>query len=161
MSRYVISLALLSCLSVAAAAQAPAKKGTLGCFSKAEQAAERIIREGLRLREGARGCDEPPWNMRTASLWADIDQKLGARFLAQSKVREKAFLREFKDDADNRLARWNARTVFHFRYFPLSEVYCANLKKTLQQMQKKGWGAVSNLAAKGTDEVEMDYRPCG
>lgn len=153
----VILLLFVSLMPVPASAQAAQR----GCFTKAEESAEQIVREGLRLREGARGCDAPPWSMHTQALWDDVDQRFGPRFAAQTRVRRNAFQREFSDDADNRLEMWNARIVYHFRNYPLSEVYCAGITDMLQQVQKKGWGALLRNASKGADEVKMDYRLCG
>ncbi|PKU22882.1 hypothetical protein [Telmatospirillum siberiense] len=140
---------------------AQAQRAPRGCFSAAEEKAEQIVRLGLRLREGARGCDGQPWNMHTQSLWDDIDQRFGARFAAQTNARKTAFQREFSDDADNRLEAWNGRIVFYFRNYPLSEVYCSGIKDMLEQVQKKGWAIVMRNATKGADEVRMDYRLCG
>lgn len=133
---------------------------TRGCFSKAEEAAEQIVREGLRLREGARGCDGSPWNKGTLALWDDVDRLFGPRFAAQTAIRRKAFEREFKDDADNRLERWNGRIVMHFRHYPLSDIYCGSIKTMLEQIRKRGWGVLQKQATKAQDEVTMDYRPC-
>jgi hypothetical protein len=132
-----------------------------GCFTRSEQGAERIVRQGLRLREGARGCEGSPWNMGTQALWDSVEGQFGSRFAAQTRIRERAFQREFADDADNRLQVWNARIVFHYRYYPLSETYCASIKKTLEDMQKGGWSVLTRQAGKATDEVRMDYKPCG
>jgi hypothetical protein len=114
----------------------------------------------LRLREGARGCAGPPWGLNTQSLWTSIDQRFGPQFAAQTRIRRGAFQREFSDDADNRLDMWNGRIVLHFRHYPLSEVYCAGVKDMLDNTLKKGWGVVARSAAKGVDEVKMDYRLC-
>jgi hypothetical protein len=130
------------------------------CFTKAEQSAEQIVRHGLRLREGAQACDEPPWNLPTAPLWESIDKQFGPRFAAQTAIRKKAFMREFADDADNRLALWDARIVMHFRHYPVSDEYCAGIKDMLDETLKRGWGAFTKQAAKARDEVRMDYRPC-
>ena len=132
----------------------------LGCFTKAEMAAERLVREGLRLREGALGCDGPPWNKRTKPLWQDIDTKFGQRFQVQTRARAKAFQREFADDAEDHLQLWDGRTVMFFRHYPLSDDYCDAIKETLQDVQKKGWNVVNGRAGKGRIPVEMDYRAC-
>jgi hypothetical protein len=154
--RVAAILSVLCLLPHHAFAQAQSK----GCFSKAEEAAERLVRQGLRLREGARGCDGSPWNMQTQSMWVDIDRRFGPRFADQTRIRQAAFQREFADDADNRLAVWNGRIVFHFRYYPLSETYCAGIKDLMSQMQKRGWSALTAQANKATVEVKMDYRLC-
>lgn len=157
MKRHYAILALILCLLPDwAYAQAKSR----GCFSKAEETAEQIVREGLRLREGARGCSEPPWSMPVKSLWDDVDRRFGPRFAQQTNIRRKAFQREFADDADNRLERWDGRIVMHFRHFPLSETYCEAIKTTLEDVQKRGWSVLQKQAAKGVDEVTMDYRPC-
>jgi len=132
----------------------------LGCFTKAEQAAEQIVREGLRLREAAQGCDRLPWRKDTKRLWDDINQRFGQRLAAQTQTRQKAFQREFGDDAENRLAMWDGRIVTTFRHYPLSDDYCDAMKETLESVQKKGWSVIDVLARKGRVEVEMDYRPC-
>ncbi|HXP97276.1 MAG TPA: hypothetical protein VN809_11225 [Telmatospirillum sp.] len=153
---------LFSLFLIASLIPAPALAQTQerGCFTKAEQKAEQIVREGLRLREGAKGCDGPPWGLHTLSLWTSVDQRFGPQFAAQTRVRKSAFQREFSDDADNRLDMWNGRIVLHFRHYPLSEVYCAGIKDMLDNTLKKGWGVVARSAAKGVDEVKMDYRLC-
>jgi hypothetical protein len=139
---------------------AGAQAKSRGCFTKAEQTAEQIVRQGLRLREGARGCDGAPWNMGTQSLWEDLDARLGAQFAAQTNIRRRAFIREFGDDANYQMDLWNGRIVMHFRHFPLSAVYCAEIKDMLEQAQKRGWGVIRSGAAKARDAVKMDYRPC-
>jgi hypothetical protein len=155
--RWPIALLLLvSIMPTSALAQAQGR----GCFTKAEEAAEQIVREGLRLREGARACDGAPWHMHTLPLWDDVDQRFGPRFAAQTRLRRIAFQREFTGDADNRLEAWNGRIVFHFRHYPLSGVYCAGIKDMLEQTQKKGWGVLQRRALKAADEVKMDYRIC-
>ncbi len=131
-----------------------------GCFTRAEQGAEEMVREGLRLREGAIGCDGPPWYAGTKPLWEEIDQRFGQRFAAQTGIRRRAFQREFAKDAENRLQMWNGRIVMHFRNYPLSETYCAGIKDVLQKMRRGGWGVFSRLAGMAKDEVKMDYRPC-
>lgn len=154
--RRLLSLVLaVSVIPSFALAQAAPK----GCFTPAEEKAEQIVRLGVRLREAARGCDGEPWNMHTQSLWDDIDRRFGSLFANQTRIRQGAFQREFSDDADNRLESWNGRIVFHYRNYPLSDVYCSNIKDMLGQMQKKGWGYLQRNAVKG-DEVKMDYRPC-
>lgn len=158
MLRVLLSLVLTISLLPAVV---QAQTGQRGCFTAAEEKAEQVVRMGLRLREGARGCDGQPWNTHTQALWDDIDQRFGSRFAAQTNVRKNAFVREFSDDADNRLEAWNGRTVFYFRNYPLSEVYCAGIKDMLEQVQKKGWGVIQRNAAKGADAVKMDYRLCG
>jgi hypothetical protein len=157
MSRLAVVVPLvLGLLSNAAFAQGAAKE----CFAKPEQQAEQIIREGIRLREGASGCDQPPFFMETWPLWQQIDRQFGARFAQQTAVRQRALKREFPDDPDNDETAWNGRVVMYFRHYPLSTVYCQAIKQQLQSVQKKGWAAIAKLAKAGTDEVEMDYRPC-
>lgn len=131
-----------------------------GCFTKAEMTAETIVREGLRLREGALGCDGPPWNMGTRPLWEEVDRVFGPRFAQQTHSRMRAFQREFQDDAVNRLQMWDARTVMHYRHYPVSQLYCEDIRDTLQDVRKSGWSIIPRQAAKGRDAVEMDYRPC-
>jgi hypothetical protein len=130
------------------------------CFTKAEQNAEQLVRSGIRLREGASGCDGPPWNLHTKPLWDQIDQKFGPRFKQQTDIRRKAFEREFAKDAENRERMWDGRTVLHFRDFTLSAAYCAEIKTSLETMLKSGWGALANRARLDKDPVEMDYQPC-
>lgn len=143
-----------------APAMAQAAGQERGCFTKAEETAEQIVRLGLRMREGAKACDGPPWNARTQSTWEQLDQRFGSQFAAQTAVRRKAFQREFADDADNRLEMWNGRIVMHFRHYPLSDVYCTSIKDMMQQTLTKGFGSLKKNAAKGADEVKMDYRLC-
>ncbi len=144
----------------AGAAWAQAAGRPRECFTKAEESAEQIVRLGLRLREGAKGCDEPPWNMQTQGIWEQLDSQFGARFAAQTAARRRAFQREFADAADNRLEMWNGRIVMHFRHYPLSEVYCGSIKDMMQKTLGKGWGVLQKNAVKGADEVKMDYRLC-
>jgi len=47
---------------------------------------------GLRLREGANGCDERPWSMKTAGLWQQVDEKFGSKFKQQTDIRRGAFV---------------------------------------------------------------------
>jgi hypothetical protein len=157
--RIVATVLVLGLWLSPAVAMAQAAKPR-GCFTTAEQTAEQIVREGLRLREGARGCDGRPWRMGTASLWQDVDNQLGPRFLAQTNIRRKAFTREFKDDANNRLELWDGRIVMHFRHYPLSEIYCSEIKDVLGEAKTRGWAAIRAHASKSKEEVKMDYRPC-
>ncbi len=152
----LLALLLICCFLAAPASAQKARE----CFSKAEETAEQNVREGLRLREGALGCDGQPWNAGTRALWEDIDRQFGPRFAAQTKVRERAFQREFADDADNRLGMWNGRIVMYFRNYPLSNLYCRDIRAMLLEMQKRGWGYFTVQAAKARDVVKMDYRPC-
>jgi hypothetical protein len=152
-------LSLLLIVSLASALPAEAKPK--GCFSKAEETAEQVVRQGLRLREGARGCDGDPWNQRTQAAWDDIDKRLGSQFAAQTKTRKAAFQREFDKDAENHLSEWDARIVTHYRQMPLSPIYCRDVKKLLTEVQKKGWSALLKQAAKGSDQVKMVYKSCG
>ena len=154
-------LALIACLDVNLAwAQAASK----GCFSKQEEQAEQIVRDGVRLREGAIGCDDRPYLAGTLVLWRQVDQRFGAQFNQQTKIRQTAFQREFADDADNTLEMWNGRIVFHYRHYPLSDTYCGSVKLMLQSMLQgsnaKGWGILVKQAGYGKDEVSMDYRLC-
>ncbi len=130
------------------------------CFTKPEQTAEQVIRLGLRLREGALTCHDKPWNRDTKAAWEKMDQTFGQRFAQQTKIREQAFSREFPKDAKTILAQWDGRTVFFYRYHPLSDVYCNSIGKLLDDINKKGWGYLTQQAAKGGDEVKMDYRQC-
>ncbi|MTJ80885.1 MAG: hypothetical protein F8N37_07705 [Telmatospirillum sp.] len=149
-------LAALMALPADAMAQAAAK----GCFTPAEITAEQIVRVGLRLREGARACGEKPWNAGTQGLWDQLDQRFGRQFAAQTAVRQKAFQREFSDDADNRLEMWNGRIVMYYRHYPVSEVYCGEIKSQMEKVMKSGWSAVTKAAKASGDAVRMDYRPC-
>lgn len=132
-----------------------------GCFTKAEQNAEQMVRHGLHLREGANGCDGQPWNTGTEPIWQQINTQLGAQFAQQTQIRAAAFDREFEKDADNKLSVWNGRIVMYFRNYPLSAVYCGELKKQLDAVQKGGWGVFARQAGKAVDVIRMDYRLCG
>jgi hypothetical protein len=55
-----------------------------GCFTKSEQTAEEIVRYGLRLREGAMGCDGAPWEAHTQPLWEAVDKQFGPQFKQQT-----------------------------------------------------------------------------
>ena len=151
---------LLTAVLIGSAASAAGPKSKI-CFTGAEQNAEQLVREGLRLREGAAGCDGPPWEFHTGPLWDRIDQQFGARFKAQTDIRRRAFEREFSKDAENNERMWDGRTVLYFRNYPLSAPYCAEIRNTLQSILKSGWGAVVKHAQRSRDEVEADYKPCG
>ena len=150
------SLLILSMLLAVAPAQAKPR----GCFTKTEETAEQVVRQGLRLREGAKLCDGDPWRVPTLRLWTAIDQQFGAQFANQTQIRKAAFQREFEKDAENHLTQWDGRIVNYFRYYPLSPEYCVSIKNILLETQKKGWGAVLLHASKSKDEVRMDYRSC-
>jgi hypothetical protein len=156
MYRAVTILLLLALLPAVCFAQAAPK----GCFSKAEETAEQIVRFGLRLREGARACEGKPWDAHTGALWDQVDQRFGPRFAQQTEVRRRAFVREFSDDADNRLDRWNARTVMFYRNYPVSEVYCAEVKGQMEHLLKAGWSVATKASKVAADAVRMDYRIC-
>lgn len=131
-----------------------------GCFTKTEIAAEQNIRLGLRLREGARQCQENPWNANTVPLWTQLDQTLGSRFAQQTEIRRRAFEREFDKNAEDRLVLWNGRIVMYYRNYPASQLYCANIRQMLDKFNKKGWAQFAKQAAKARDEVKLDYKTC-
>lgn len=131
------------------------------CFTKAEESAEQIVRGGLRLREGASGCDERPYDMHTQPLWDQVDKKFGPRFKQQTDLRRKAFVREFSKDAENRVQAWDGRTVLYFRNYPLSTPYCAEVKQNLDDLLKKGWATFVTRARLYRIPVEDDYKVCG
>ncbi len=131
-----------------------------GCFTKSEQTAEEVVRYGLRLREGAMGCDGAPWEAHTQPLWEAVDKQFGPQFKQQTDARAKAFVREFENDAEHKLTQWNARIVFYYRNYPLSPVYCDSIKKEMMQMQAKGWNAFVKLAKLAREDIRMTYQPC-
>lgn len=132
-----------------------------GCFTLAEINAERLVRQGLRLREGAVGCDGDPWNARTLSLWRDIDKRFGAQFAQQTKIRHDAFVREFDKDAENRITQWDGRIVTFYRGYPLSGVYCTGVRNQLTEMQKSGWASLKKHATVAPDDVKFVFKSCG
>jgi hypothetical protein len=142
-------------------AQAAAQPQPRGCFTRGEHTAEEMVRYGLRLREGARACNAAPWYAGTQSLWDQVDKKFGAQFAAQTKTRKAAFVREFTDDAENRLGQWNGRIVMMYRNYPLSPELCDEIKTSLEGMLSKGWNSFARQAVKSKDDVKMDYRVCG
>jgi hypothetical protein len=131
-----------------------------GCFTKAEQTAEEVVRYGLKLREGANGCDGAPWDVPTLPLWEALDKQFGAQFKQQTDLRAKAFQREFENDAENKLSQWNARIVFYYRHYPLSPVYCGGIKSDLEAIPKKSWNAFVKRAVIARDDIRMTYQPC-
>jgi hypothetical protein len=153
----VALIVTLSLLQSAAFAAGPKPKI---CFTPAEQNAEQLVRGGLRLREGALGCDGPPWNFGTKPAWEQVDRLFGPRFKQQTDIRRKAFDREFSKDAENNERAWDGRTVLFFRNYPLSVPYCTEIKNSLDTLLKKGWNAFVAKARLYRDQVEDDYRPC-
>ncbi len=153
-----VSLLALSALLLAPPVPA-AGKGKI-CFTRAEESAEQLVRGGLRLREGATACDGAPWQADTLGLWRQVDERFGRQFKQQTDIRRAAFVREFANDAENRVQMWDGRIVLQFRNYPLSAPYCSEIKKTLQTMLKAGWGSFVKHAQRAMDEVEMDYRLC-
>jgi len=152
---------LLICSLLAEDALAAGPKPKI-CFTKAEENAEQIVRGGLRLREGANGCDARPWMAQTKPLWDQVDQRFGPRFKQQTNIRRAAFVREFANDAENQVQAWDGRTVLYFRNLPLSVPYCAEIKKTLQDLLgKSGWGGFISRSRLYRIPVEDDYKPCG
>ena len=131
-----------------------------GCFTNAELNAEGIVRYGLRLREGARLCSEPPYAFEMMPLWESVDRQVGQRFAGNKRQREAAFLREFGKNAYHRLEMWDARIVFRFRYHPVSEPFCRSVEQTMKDIQTRGWSVFAKQAALSRDEVRMDFRPC-
>jgi hypothetical protein len=118
------------------------------CFTPQEETAEMMVRGGLRLREGALGCDGRPWEMHTKPLWDQVDKKFGYQFRQQTNIRRAAFTREFSTDVENREALWDGRTVLYYRNYPLSQLYCKEIKTSLDTMLKSGWTAFAKQAAK-------------
>jgi len=157
MKAAVTLLLVASLLAEPAFAAGPKKKV---CFTKAEENAEQIVRGGLRLREGATGCDDRPWEMHTKPLWDQVDQRFGPKFKQQTDIRRTAFVREFAGNAENQVQAWDGRTVLYFRNYPLSVPYCTEIKQSLQDMLKKGWGSFIARAHLYRIPVEDDYQPC-
>ncbi len=150
---------LVVCSLVANAALAAGPKPRV-CFTKAEESAEQIVRGGLRLREGAAGCDARPWDMHTQPLWDKIEKQFGSRLKQQTDIRRKAFQREFSKDAENSEQAWDGRTVLYFRNYPLSVPYCAEVKKNLEDFLKKGWPVFVASTRLYRIPVEEDYKIC-
>jgi hypothetical protein len=155
------AIALLTACSLFANSALAAGPKPKICFTKAEENAEQIVRAGLRLREGASGCDARPYDLQTQPLWDQIDQKFGPRFKQQTDIRRAAFVREFSKDVENQVLAWDGRTVLYFRSYPLSPVYCVQIKKSLQDFLKTGWGPFTAKARLYRIPVEDDYKPCG
>ena len=155
------AIALLTAASLFASSAFAAGPKPKICFTKAEESAEMLVRGGLRLREGAAGCDKPPYEMHTQPLWDQVEQKYGSQFKRQTDVRRGAFVREFAKDAENQVQAWDGRTVLYYRYYPLSGVYCVQIKKDLEGFLKTGWPAFAKKATLYRIPVEDDYKPCG
>ena len=119
-----------------------------------------MVRYGLRLREGGNACNEDPWNAGTQPLWQAVDKQFGPQFRQQTDIRRRAFEREFGQDATDRLSAWDARIVFYYRHYPLSDVYCAGIKSALAEMRQKGWNSFVKRAAVAMDDVRMMYVSC-
>jgi len=147
---------LLLCLLAAPLAQAAPS----GCFTAKEMAAERLVRQGLYLREGAMACDGNPWNFKTLSLWQDIDAKQGVKFAAQTKLRTNAFKREYPKNWQFQMRIWDGRIVMHYRNYPLGPEYCGEVKKRLQEVAKGGWNSFNKQAVIAPDEVKFSLRVC-
>jgi len=158
--RRVAALAAVLAFGMALAPPFQADAKPRGCFTKAEQTAEEVVRYGLRLREGGRGCDGEPWNAGTLPLWEAVDKQFGDQFRQQTDTRRKAFEREFENDAENKLSQWNGRIVFYYRNYPLSQVYCATLKKDLAALPNKPWSNFVKRALIAHNDVRMTYQPC-
>lgn len=152
---FTVFLSLLTLVEPVWAATKPR-----GCFTAPEISAERLVRQGLRLREGANACNGNPWNYKTLPLWTDIDTRFGWRFAQQTKIRKGAFIREFDKDAENRITQWDGRTVMFYRTYPLSDEYCAGVKKQLLDMQKSGWAVFVKAASVAPEEIKTIYNPC-
>ena len=155
------AIALVTAASLFASSAFAAGPKPKVCFTKAEEGAEMLVRGGLRLREGAAGCDKPPYEMRTQPLWDQVEQKFGPQFKKQTDVRRGAFQREFSKDAENQLQAWDGRTVLYYRNYPLSPVYCAQIKKNLEDFLKTGWPAFAKKAGLYRIPVQDDYKLCG
>ena len=157
------AIALLTALSLAAGSVEAAGGGGKPkiCFTAAEENAEQLVRGGLRLREGAAACDGRPYEMHTQPLWDRIDQKFGPKFKQQTDIRRGAFVREFSKDVENNERAWDGRTVLYFRNYPLSPVYCAQIKKNLEDMLKTGWNGFAKTARLYRIPVQDDYKSCG
>jgi len=152
---------LASILALSLVWTLPAQAKPKSCFTAAELGAERLVRQGLRLREGAKGCDGDPWNFHTQAQWDDINNRFGKQFAAQTKIRKGAFIREFDKEAEYKLSESDGRIVMHYRGYPLSPTYCADIKKLLTDMQKSGWVTFTKRANAAPDEVNFVYRKCG
>ena len=154
------AIALVTALSLSASSVCAAGPKTKLCFTKAEETAEMLVRGGIRLREGAAGCDERPYELHTRPLWDQVDQKFGPKFKQQTDLRRKAFVREFAQDAENHLQAWDGRTVLYFRNYPLSPVYCVQIKKNLEDFLKTGWAKFTKTALLYRIPVQDDYQLC-
>ena len=69
-------------------------------------------------------------------------------------------MREFAKDAENRIQAWDGRTVLYFRNYPLSLVYCGEIKKNLEDFLKTGWGGFAKTAKLYRIPVQDDYKLC-
>ena len=154
------AIALCTALSLFASSAFAAGGKPKICFTKAEEGAEMLVRGGLRLREGAAGCDGRPYEMHTKPLWDQVDQKFGSKFKQQTDLRRSAFVREFSKDVENHVQAWDGRTVLYFRNYPLSQPYCAQVKKNLEDFLKSGWPSFAKTATLYRIPVEDDYRVC-
>jgi hypothetical protein len=154
------AIALVTVVSLFASSVSAAGGKPKICFTKAEENAEMLVRGGLRLREGAAGCDGRAYEMHTQPLWDQVDQKFGPKFKQQTDLRRKAFVREFAKDVENHVQAWDGRTVLYFRNYPLSQVYCVQIKKNLEDFLKTGWASFAKTALLYRIQVEDDYKLC-
>jgi hypothetical protein len=130
------------------------------CFTKPEHEAEQQVRQGIRLREWSAICDIEPFKAGTWPLWSKIDNKFGKDFAKVTESRAKAFEREFPETWKQQIEVWNGRIVLHWRNRSLLPRNCTELKKQLEQIDKKGFSAFKAIAAKTKPEVRMDYKIC-
>lgn len=138
----------------------PAQAKPKNCFSSAEHTVEWQVRHGIRLREFAYRCDEHPYNAGTLEIWKRIDEKNAAQFQKMRDARAKTFEREFPTKFKEYLEAWNGRIIIRYRDYYLSDVDCAQTKKQLEEIDKKGFPVFVKIAAKYKPEALMDYRKC-
>ncbi|MBF0355690.1 MAG: hypothetical protein HQL43_10695 [Alphaproteobacteria bacterium] len=149
-------LLLVALLAVPSLAFAKPK----GCMTKAEQTVEWQIRHGIRLREFAFRCDEPPYNAGTLAIWRRIDATQTGQFQKMTDSRAKTFEREFPQTFKSYIEAWNGRIIMRYRDYYLSDIDCIQTKRQLQDIEKKGFKAFTTLSARYKPEILMDYRTC-
>lgn len=129
------------------------------CLTEAEIKVEQEVRHGVFLREASRRCGEE-LTPGTKQTWDGFAEKSAEKFNRATDRRAKVYQREYEDIWQRQLTYSDGRMVTYYRHFPLTRAYCENVKKLLDGVARRGYGAFAEQAATVQNEVLADYKIC-
>lgn len=128
------------------------------CFTRAEIAADLIVRHGVFLREASRRCNDK--NPGTKQMWDDFDKAFGTRLKGERTRREGAFKREFPDDWLKAVTTFDARLVTYERNVYDTPEFCDDVQTLLEDNKKSGWSAFAKQSKTLKSVSALDIKPC-